>query len=211
MTNMTTPGYKSRSDFSGLISVYGEIDKTNMVNSANAASIDFAPGKMQTTGNPFDFAISGSGFFSVRSGDSTLYTRSGQFHRDADGRLLTPEGLVLQGIGGDVVVAEGDISLLADGTLLQAGQPVARLAIADFSDLQALRPTGAGMFAAAAGVARDAASPQIRQGMLEASNVSASGEMLSMMAALRSAESGARVVQVYDDLMGRAVTVFGGT
>jgi flagellar basal-body rod protein FlgG len=45
--------------------------------------------------------------------------------------------------------------------------------------------------------------------MVEASNVSLGDEMVGMMQALRQAESGARLVQVYDDLMGRAITSFG--
>ena len=55
----------------------------------------------------------------------------------------------------------------------------------------------------------DAEQPVVRQGMVEASNVSMADEMLALMAALRSAESAQRVVQVYDDLMGRALTAFG--
>jgi flagellar basal body rod protein FlgG len=49
----------------------------------------------------------------------------------------------------------------------------------------------------------------VRQGAIEASNVSTGVEMVDMMAAIRRAESGQRLVNVYDDLMGRALTLFG--
>jgi flagellar basal-body rod protein FlgG len=45
--------------------------------------------------------------------------------------------------------------------------------------------------------------------MVEASNVAMGEEMVTMMAALRQAENGARIVQLYDDLLGRAITTFG--
>jgi flagellar basal-body rod protein FlgG len=45
--------------------------------------------------------------------------------------------------------------------------------------------------------------------MVEASNVSVGDEMVTMMASLRQAESGSRLVQTYDDLLGRAITTFG--
>ena len=49
----------------------------------------------------------------------------------------------------------------------------------------------------------------VQQGVYEASNVNTGDEMVMMMEALRRAEAGQRVINVYDDLMGRAVTTFG--
>ena len=49
----------------------------------------------------------------------------------------------------------------------------------------------------------------LRQAMVETSNVTMASEMVGMMAAVREAETGAKLVQVYDDLMGRALTAFG--
>jgi flagellar basal-body rod protein FlgG len=55
----------------------------------------------------------------------------------------------------------------------------------------------------------EATSVRLRQGMVEGSNVSLGSEMVTMMTAVREAESGARLLQVYDDLIGRAITTFG--
>src|ERR1700709_1835641 len=75
MANMATAGYKARRQFSDLI-VDAGIDPQ-----ADAAPprtfTDFTPGKLQNTGNPLDLALSGSGFFTVRSCDAMLYTRRG--------------------------------------------------------------------------------------------------------------------------------------
>src|SRR5438067_12151178 len=55
---------------------------------------EFGPGSLQATGNPFDVALQGDGFFEVTQPDgSTAYTRDGNFTVDASGRLVTAEGL----------------------------------------------------------------------------------------------------------------------
>ena len=45
--------------------------------------------------------------------------------------------------------------------------------------------------------------------MLETSNVNMGDEMVAMMEAVRRAETGQRLVTTYDDLMGRALNLFG--
>ena len=55
-------------------------------------STNFAQGATQLTGRATDLAIQGDGFFAVRSGAETLYTRSGSFNFDANGTLVTPSG-----------------------------------------------------------------------------------------------------------------------
>jgi flagellar basal-body rod protein FlgF len=177
---------------------------------SNSTSVDFAPGKLRSTGNPFDLAISGQGFFVVRSAAETYYTRNGQFDRDSDGRLVAPGGMALQSTAGDVVVGSSNVTVLQDGTVLEGGEPIARLSIANVADPKTLRPVGGGLFAAAT-APEEVAGPVVRQGMLETSNVSAADEMISIMAALRNAQSGQQMIQVYDELADRAASAFGQT
>jgi flagellar basal-body rod protein FlgF len=224
LANMTTPGYKSRQPFADLITGAWDSPTVSAPGSGqDKPQVNFTDGKLQQTGNPYDLAISGSGFFAVRSGDAVYYTRNGQFSRDSDGHLVTAGGMALQSDGGDVTLgtnsktgannttgaSNNSVTILADGTILEGGQPVSKLTLADFADTKTLQPAGDGVFSAPAGAARGVDNPQIHQGMLEASNVSTADEMISMMAALRSAGTGQHVVQVYDDLMGRALTAFG--
>ncbi|MEX2658087.1 MAG: flagellar basal-body rod protein FlgF [Acidimicrobiales bacterium] len=58
---------------------------------------NFAQGGLQNTGRSTDLSIQGDGFFVVRSGAESLYTRAGGFSFDANGRLTTPQGGVVQG------------------------------------------------------------------------------------------------------------------
>jgi flagellar hook protein FlgE len=57
----------------------------------------FAQGSAQATGRGGDLMISGDGFFAVRSGGETLYTRAGGFSFDATGKMVTADGAVVQG------------------------------------------------------------------------------------------------------------------
>jgi flagellar hook protein FlgE len=60
-------------------------------------STNFAQGSAQATGRSTDMMISGDGFFVTRSGGDLLYTRAGNFDLDAQGRLVTPDGGIVQG------------------------------------------------------------------------------------------------------------------
>jgi flagellar hook protein FlgE len=58
---------------------------------------NFSQGSTQSTGRASDFMISGDGFFVTKSGNEDLYTRAGSFDIDGSGKLVTPDGSVLQG------------------------------------------------------------------------------------------------------------------
>jgi flagellar hook protein FlgE len=60
-------------------------------------STNFGQGAAQSTGRSTDLMITGDGFFAVRNGGETLYTRAGSFSFDANGLLVDPQGAVVQG------------------------------------------------------------------------------------------------------------------
>ena len=62
-------------------------------------STNFAQGSSQATGKTTDFMINGDGFFVTSLGDETLYTRAGSFNFDSAGRLVSPDGAIVQGWG----------------------------------------------------------------------------------------------------------------
>lgn len=209
VANASTAGYKRRVPFEAALGTAG-LDRDVRPNPALA--YDFAQGKLVGTSNPHDLAVLGEGFFVTREGDRIVYTRHGQFQRAADGRLVTAAGRVLQNDSGrDLVVEAGDFVVDPQGVVLVAGEPVDRIALAAFEDLGQLAPTEGEGFLAPDGAAQPTSHALIRQGAFEASNVSSGDEMVAMMEALRRAETGQRLVQVYDDLMARAITQFGQT
>jgi flagellar hook protein FlgE len=62
-----------------------------------ATTTNWTQGATQTTGRSTDFMIEGDGFFVTRAGTEDLYTRAGSFDFDGEGKLVTPNGGVLQG------------------------------------------------------------------------------------------------------------------
>src|SRR5690606_4559216 len=79
----------------------------------------FSQGPIENTREATNVAIQGSGFFVVREGDSTSYTRAGNFSFNDDGELVTSDGLRVQGytqvdaVTGEVLTtgAPGDITV----------------------------------------------------------------------------------------------------
>lgn len=207
VSNMTSPGYRARQSFWALVD--GGAGAQETVPDVRFGT-DFSIGSATQTSNPYDLALGAAGFFVVKSGDETRFTRNGQFRRDAEGRLVTSGGFALQSEAGDLILKGEKVEFLADGTVLDQGEPVARIAVRDFADKAGLSAAGASAFRAGEeGVA--VLHPDLRQGALETSNVSTAHEMIAMMKAMRQAETGQRIVQFYDELLGEAISNFGGT
>ncbi|MDR3508526.1 MAG: flagellar hook basal-body protein [Caulobacteraceae bacterium] len=207
IANANTPSYKRRLSFA---SVMAEAGSSPEAQTQASTIVDFTPGKPIHTGNSLDITVIGDGFLAVRTPTGLAYLRGGQFQRDSSGRVVTADGypLQLQG-GGDLTAKSGDFQVQSDGAVVEGGEALGKLALFDLVDRQAARREGSGLFRAedANVVTRDGAV--VRQGSLEASNVSAGEEMVSVMEALRRAESGQRLVTIYDDLMGRVLSTFG--
>ncbi|HYF23049.1 MAG TPA: flagellar hook basal-body protein [Caulobacteraceae bacterium] len=202
IANATKPGFQRRIAFDLPL---GEPAAAN-----RSLGLDFKPGALVETGRPLDLALGGAGFFVLQGPDGPIYTRQGAFRREADGRVVDAYArpLQVQG-GGDLTVENDAVEILPDGTVLEAGAPVARIEVVAFADPSALRLAADGLSAAPEAEARRVDRPALRQGAYEASNVSTGDEMVAIMEALRRAESGQRLINVYDDLMGRALSAFG--
>ncbi len=124
VSNVNTTGFKrGRVNFQDMISqqLSGAAAPTTEVGGVNpkevglgvtTASIDtiFTQGNLQSTGVSTDIAIQGNGFFVLKNGEETFYTRAGTFGVDKDGTLVNPaNGLRVQGymareLNGEMVI-----------------------------------------------------------------------------------------------------------
>lgn len=164
---------------------------------------------MKQTGNLLDIAISGDGYFLVRRDDQYFLTRSGRFSRDAEGVLRNAEGLVLQfSDGADAATEGGAVEILNDGTVLDQGAAVGRIGVYAAPGGAAGRAGGGLLPVAGEPAEVDEGAFEVRQGMLESSNVVLSDEMVALMANTRQAEGAAQLVRTYDQLVGQAITTF---
>jgi len=121
LANLNTPAFKARrAVFSDMYyeklraasrSLGDNAGGTNPIEIGSGASIaqvskNLNQGSLDPTGNPFDFAIEGDGFFVVHDGTQQLFTRAGAFALDPSGTLVDPAtGFRVQRIG---TVGEAD-------------------------------------------------------------------------------------------------------
>lgn len=212
IANLATPGYKRQITFADALGQAQTGAPPSALPQANrTVATDFTPGKLVHTGNPFDLALRGGGFFTVATPHGLAYVRSGTFRPDPNGRLVTAQGWALQNAGGgDVVVRSSDWHVESDGTAVDNGNPVAVIGTASFRDPGQLARAGSGLYFANGATPDELIDSRVVQGFLEASNVSNGDEMVRMMEAMRRIESGQKLVHAYDDMMSAALQRMGG-
>lgn len=199
VSNINTPGYRSRKAFQRALDARQFMPSIEVGRPENLKDP-----ALKKTGNPLDMAVTGSGSLLVRSGEALVPTVSGQFSRDSDGRLLDPSGRALQAHGGGDLRLSGDAPvLLPDGTLLIDGQAEARVGTFAVSS-QDIGETGLETET----IPDPADGAVLHQGMIVPSNVDLADEMVEITRASQMAQTGARIIQIYDDLMGRVASRF---
>ena len=83
---------------------------------------DFTQGTIEVSANPLDLAIQGDGFFEVQLPDgSRAYTRDGAFKSSSDGRIVTSDGLPLQGGFQPVPAGTTNITIGSNGDVTYSG------------------------------------------------------------------------------------------
>ena len=174
-------------------------------------------GTLNTTSNPLDMALDGEGFFQVQLPGGRLgYTRAGNFTRSAEGQLVTAQGYAVQPA---ITVPEGAtaVTVANDGTVSAqiAGSTEAtelgQITIASFANSAGLQALGDNFLAetAASGAAQIGAAGQggrgnIRQGMLESSNVYVVEELVDMIECQRAYEINSKMISSVDEMLRNA-------
>lgn len=169
-------------------------------------AIDFSPGPLQQTGNTFDLAINGDGFFQVQGEDGTFYTRAGNFVVDSQGRLAMPGGKyrVLGVGGGPVQVPPGQVTeVRTDGRVVVDGRVTGQVVVKAFTpeQLRALRKEGENLFDFQGQGQPDDATADIRSGFVEGSTVNPITMMTELINTQRNFDFNMRLVQMQDTLL----------
>jgi flagellar basal-body rod protein FlgG len=169
-------------------------------------------GAMTNTGNKFDLALNGRGWFQVTGPDGeTLYTRAGSFNKNATGQLVTIDGYLVQpqitvpADATEVLVNEtGEVfARIGTGDLQNLGQ----LTLANFANDVGLDPLGGNRYRESAasgspvvGVPGDPGFGTVHQGYLENSNVDPVKEITELISAQRAYEMNSKVIQAADEM-----------
>ncbi len=175
---------------------------------------NFSQGGFQRTGNPFDLAINGDGFFQVRRPDGSMaYTRDGTFTLGPEGTLVTQTGLtVVPGISIPPDAVHVHVSQDGLVTARLQGEPepiqIGQIELASFTNPGGLRPLGGNLFeqTAASGppfiaLPGRTGTGTVRQGFLEASNVDVVQAMVNLIEAQRAYEINSKMVTTSEDML----------
>lgn len=177
---------------------------------------DYSQGAFKNTDNTYDLAISGDGFFCVQFTNkagvtSTKYTRDGSFTLNKNGYLVTKDGdYVLDRNGRRIHLDPLNLADIDEnGTIYQNGRAVATIGLQDFQDYNYLEHYGENYYQPVEGYRFKAATGQVIEGYLEASNVQVVSEMVEMISVTRTYESNQKVIQTIDSTLDKAVNQLG--
>jgi flagellar basal-body rod protein FlgG len=230
IANMNTTGFKrQRAEFQDLL--YTSMERVGAASSTAGTIVPTGvqigtgvktgsvyriteQGSLTQTGNQYDLAISGRGYFRVQlpSGEDA-YTRAGNFSINADGQIVTEDGYTVS--PGITVPAEAtDVKIDQEGQVQAsipgqtAPQIVGQIELATFINPTGLDAMGDNLFketaasgAATTGTPGSIGFGQLMQGFVETSNVNAVTEISSLIVAQRAYEMNARVISAADDMM----------
>lgn len=165
----------------------------------------FAPGSLKTTENPLDMAIVGEGFFTIETSEGPRYTRDGRFTIDPTGYLTTLDGNLVRGESGRIYVGEAEEVLLnEEGDIFIDGEVVDKLLLVQFADAQGLARRGANLYEALPEAGNATISEaKLAPGVIEMANVNVVREMVDLIKIQRAYEANQKVVQAYDETLGK--------
>lgn len=227
LANVNTPGFKrSKIEFQDLIyqkprDAGSENGGGNLVptgievgngSRVSATSKVFTQGQLSETGEKFDLAIQGDGFFEVQRPDGTIsYTRDGSFKLSAAGQVVTADGYPV--LSGFQAVPPGTTSVNVSETgevTYQGpnGSTTFRLTMTRFANPAGLESLGGNLYAEteASGIPEvgnpgEAGFGGIAQGYVEMSNVNIVEEMVNLIIAQRAYEINSKSIQTSDEML----------
>jgi flagellar basal-body rod protein FlgF len=193
IANADTGGYKTDREF---YSIYtSEAANANSTDPSQLPVIeknytDFSQGSLNATSNPLDFGIDGKGFFAVSAPGGTSYTRNGVFHLSSAGTIVNASGYSLLDTAGQPVTVNPSlpITVTADGNIMQSGQSLGQMGLADFAQGDLVKQGNTMFRPANANVKPTPSSAQVLQGKTESSNVASSESTVRLVNVMRQFE-----------------------
>lgn len=233
LANVNTPGFKrSKIEFQDLLyqnprasgsdSGGGNIVPTGVEigNGSRVAATSkvFTQGQLTNTGEKLDVAIQGDGFYEIQRPDGTkAYTRDGSFKLNAQGQVVTVDGL--PALSGFQPIAAGatsvSISETGQVTVQSAtGSSSFQISLARFANPSGLRSLGGNLYEETAasgtpelGTPSEQGFGRTVQGYVENSNVNIVEEMVNLIVAQRAYEINSKSIQASDEMLQNAANM----
>ena len=177
---------------------------------------DYSQGAIHETGNTFDMALSGKGFFAVeftnKNGETSVkYTRDGNFTLNVNGEVVNKNGdFLLDKAGGHIKLDPmQEFAVDRMGNIRLNNAVMAQIQVADFEDYNFLEKYGENYLTPLDGAAEIPAEAQVISGYLEDSNVQVVQEMVDLINFTRQYETNQKMIQAIDSTIETAVTKVG--
>ena len=208
LANVNTAGYKGeRLAFSEVLAKRLPADERpgGLVAVAGQRTL-LSQGAIEKTGNPFNLALEGDGYFVVQTPRGERYTRNGSFTLRADGTVITPQCDALLGDGGPIQVTGEKMEVAGDGTVTSGVGEVGKIRIVRFADSRQVVKEGSNLFLSAPANVQEGADNRVLQGSLEQSNVSPIEGMISLIALNRQFEASERAMKLLDSVTEKMIS-----
>jgi len=221
LANASTTGFKTAGTVQGnfkkqlddIIVAGNKIDIANYTPDLVSAYTNYTQGSLRSTGNLTDLAISNDNyaFFTVEDKDENeLYTRDGNFTIDKDRYLVTTEGYRVLGEEGYINLSDDNFAVGIDGKIFNdTGVSLGQIKITSFTNPETLSKLGNNFVTATETSEKRPFEGEIEQGYLEMSNVNTVTEMVNMINISRAYEANQKVLQVQDEMLGKATSEVG--
>lgn len=219
LANLNTPGFKADKLFFRMLTE--EVDGKTMTRTEPMLQISLEQGELESTGNDFDFAIDGPGFFMVEEEGQMYLTRNGRFNLDSDGFMRNENGAYVIGESGKIHLpglfhtmsqehGGTGLEVAKDGTIRLNDEVYDRMRIVGVDDPSKLQRRGNSLFS----VDQQALGPQdslssVMQGYFEKGNVQALSEMTDMMRNMQMFEAQQRAMHSTDEMLSQASQTLG--
>ena len=222
LANLSTPGYKQVNvqveEFQNMLLNHfestGDFTLGDVSTAVAMAPLEINPaqGALRETGRPLDVAISGDGFFVIDGPEGVEYTRNGVFNLEPGGRLVTPTGLQVNGVGNVPIIIPperiDEVWITSDGTIQAEGDVLGQLQIVEFAEPGQIESNGRNGYVTDQEALPSPASG-VHQGYLEMSNVDVNQTTVDLMEAQRAYEFAQQMVQMQDETLQMTVRDLG--
>lgn len=196
LANSSTSGFRQHhTTFSSVLAGSGRPLATQLnvvVNSygmLGTSKLDLQAGSLQKTSNELDVGIDGPGFLAVQTANGVAYTRNGNFQLSPKGQLVTQAGDAVLGVNGPINIPSGaSVTISADGTISAQDAIAGKLKVVQFKATADPQSLGANYYTVPESDVVASPLSEVRQGMLEASNVNPVTSVVELINAQRALE-----------------------
>jgi flagellar basal-body rod protein FlgF len=162
---------------------------------------DTTNGPIAYTGRPLDAAISGNGYFKIKSPQGIRYTRSGNFQTDNNGMLVDANYYPVLSTNGDEITIEPGtrVKITENGAVMVNDEPIALIGVFKFDNENLLINVGQNLYKADGGETL-ATNYKIISESLESSNVQSVIEMQELIETQRYTEMETNMINIMEEL-----------